>query len=154
MSKKDFKEYWIGEHKTKTYYQILILASKRITNAVQNKAAAQTKLEALKKEFDIEEWDVSQYIELIDNYEESAKKSERDRIRTDSNTIRIVQKIAKLLRNEKPFIDWALGLGSSFIGFDENVFGQELNEDMLEIAKANLLLNGVKIDNLKQKNLF
>ncbi len=150
MSKKDFKEYWTEEHKTKTYYQILISSSKLITEAVKNKAANQTVSEVLKKKFDIEEWDYPQYIELMENYEESAKISERDRIRTDSNTIRIVQKIAKLLRNEKPFIDWALGLGSSLIGFDENAFGQEISEDMLEIAKANLLLNSVSIDNLKR----
>jgi hypothetical protein len=147
MSKKDFKEYWIEQNKTKTYFQALISCSNLITKTIQNKSEEKTLEIALQETFEIDKWDKSHYTELIEKYEE---KADKDKCRTEANTIKIVQKMAQLLRNGKPFIDWALGFGNSLIGLDGEIFGQDINSDLIEIASANLLINNVSPKNIQQ----
>ncbi len=76
------------------------------------------------------------------------KEMPPDRRRTDSNTRKLIAKVAKQLKAEGPFIDVATGTSSILAEINhENIYGYDISESMQMISKAVLKLEDNELKN-------
>jgi hypothetical protein len=145
--KNTFAELWKKEYqKGKTYKKVLTEVSGSLHQIIEKQDFTEDKLTTKINEFyGSGNWDNSFYYEIAEKYEE---KAEKDRIRTNPDIVLLIQTIAKKLNPNGPFVDWAVGLGSILVGIGKNIFGQDIDPDMVRITKANLGINKLSSENI------
>ena len=145
--KNTFAELWKKEYqKGKTYKKVLTEVSGSLHQIIEKQDFTEDKLTTEINEFyGSGNWDNSFYYEIAEKYEE---KAEKDRIRTNPDIVLLIQTIAKKLNPNGPFVDWAVGLGSILVGIGKDIFGQDIDPDMVRITKANLGINELSSNNI------